>query len=494
MTAEPARWLGLPRPSSLDLAGGEWRAFRVRVEAEKPLETEASRLREELALLGIPEGDEGRIVLRLVPPEASTEAYRIEVGDDITVRASSPVGAFRATRQLLHNLRAQGFVPRGVIAGSPAVAERGIHLDTGRKHYPASWIEGMLRDAADVGVNVFQWHFSENEGFRLESTAFPDIVSTEHVTRREAARIVELARSLHIDIVPSLDMPGHLGQVLTAFPELRLSAGRAPGATAHTEGPRDDHALDITREESTRFARSLVDDIAPLFAHSSSWHLGGDEFVAFERMEDYPSLAAAARERFGKHATGFDLLTDFVNVVAAHLRTRGFTARVWNDGMLRSSIVPLDADAVLTWWTNWHAEMRPLSDAIRAEHELVNVSDGVMYYVVGENAGYRYPTAERFWEIDWHPGLFPPLRDGQRQEISLPYSSLLKGSMFAVWSDVPSAQSTEDIARGIRAPLRAMSERAWNGGSELSFDDFDHIDRAIGRATRNDSVEECTMR
>lgn len=492
-TGTDARWLALPQPSlSSAVRDGCWRPATVRVVATgEGFADEATRLQREFASLGIPAGDDSRVELRAggtriasgaagLPggSAAPDESFAIEVTDDIVVDAPSAVGVFRATRQLLHNLRAQGFVPNGQVRSAPAVAERGIHLDAARKHYPADWIIALLHDAADVGINVFQWHFSENEGFRLVSGRFPEIVSAGHITRDEARRIVDTARSLHIDVVPSLDMPGHLGWVLSRHPELRLPSADDPDALV-----RGENALDITRDEVLDFARALVDDMIGHFPFSTRWNVGGDEFVDFARMDAHPALAAAAASRYGAGATGFDLLTGFVNEMAGHLRSRGLTTRVWNDGMLRGSRVRLDGAVELTWWTNWHEQMRPLRDAVDAGHSIVNVSDAMFYYVLGEKAGYRYPTADRQWRADWHPGLFPALPGGKRQEIAAPYPPALRGCSFAIWSDDPDAQTPEQVAAGVRAPLRAMAERGWNGGSRLTLDDFARVSRAIGASS-----------
>ncbi|MEV7632517.1 family 20 glycosylhydrolase [Microbacterium sp. NPDC089318] len=215
MTGTAAGWLALPQPSLFStIRDGCWRPATARAVATGDgLADEATRLQRELASLGIPAGDDSRVELRAAGTRiasgaadlpggsaAPDESFAIEVTDDIVVDAPSAAGVFRATRQLLHNLRALGFVPNGQVRSAPAVAERGIHLDAARKHYPADWIIALLQDAADVGINDFQWHFSENEGFRLASGRFPEIVSAGHITRDEARRIVDTARSLHIDV------------------------------------------------------------------------------------------------------------------------------------------------------------------------------------------------------------------------------------------------------------------------------------------------------
>lgn len=463
-------WLALPQPTVVDLDPSRWAPDSVRVLADHPDFTrEAERLANDLAALGIPLGDAS--VIRIEDTALQGEAYEIDVAGDVSIRAGSAVGAFRASRQIVQNLRAQGWVPGGRVAGAPAVRERGLHLDAARKYFPAEWIIRQLRAAADVGINVFQWHFSENEGFRLESLAFPEIVSEHHITRSEAARILEVAADLHIAVVPSLDMPGHLRHVLAAHPDFCLPhAGDLPTA----------HALDITNGGAVRFAHALIADMARIFPDSAAWHLGGDEFVDFAQIDGYPALESAARQRYGDSANGFDVLTAFVNETALVLREHGYRARVWNDGMLRSRHVKLDSEIELTWWTNWHSDMSPLSQALHAGHQLTNFNDSLFYYVLGEMAGYRYPTAERVWEADWHPGRFPSLPSGAEQEISAPYPEALRGVSFSVWCDDPDAQTTEEVAADVRTPLRALAERAWNAGTSLSLDSFLALDAAIG--------------
>ena len=478
MTAFPesaeqaANWLALPQPSAFEPDPGVWSPPSVLVVAEERIYArEAARLAAELAAHGIPEGDDSTIRLRR--GDCTGEAFAIEVGSDVAAFAGSAEGVFRATRQLLHNLRAQGGVPCGRVSSAPAVAERGFHLDAARKSFPATWLIELLHVLADVGITTFQWHVSENEGFRIGSEAFPEVVSAAHITRAEAVAVADAAADLHIDLVPALDMPGHLRQVLSAHPEHRLPS---------SSGPPTEHALDITSARAVAFARALIDDVAALFPRSTQWHLGGDEFVDFARIDEYPALVVAARERYGPEGTGFDLLTGFVNEIAAHLRGSGLVPRVWNDGMLRGEEVALDPDLVITWWTNWHAGMRPLAAAVEAGNPLVNFHDALFYYVLGEKAGYTYPTSTRIWEADWHPGLFPDLPGGIRQEIGTPYPPQLLGAAFSVWSDDAAAQTPDEVLRGIRGPVRAMAERSWNGGSTLSHDEFRAIDAAIGVA------------
>lgn len=420
-----------------------------------------------------------RVILQVAAEDLATPETATVVVDEstIVVTASAPVGIFRATRRILAAFDETGSVPCGEFEVSPLVAERGLHIDAARKYVDAEWMKDRIREAAAIGLNVIQWHFSENEGFRLESEAFPQIVSEHRITRDEAREILALARDLYVEIIPSLDMPGHLRKALASFPHLQLPpADLAPDAEPLAI-PDTGHALNIALPEALDFARELIDDFADLFAGCRSWHLGGDEFVDFARISEYPMLAEAALEKFGADANGFDLLTDFVNQIGAYVKSLGFTPRVWNDGMLRGNVVGLDPDIVLTWWTNWHPGMRPVADALEANYRIVNFNDSLFYYVLGENAGYRYPTAERIINANWHPGLFPQLPprvstssnamrtvDQTIQEIPTiggAYPEQLVGAFFSIWADRADAQTQEEVAVGIREPLREFAARCW---------------------------------
>lgn len=484
-------WAGLPQPSQLTLDGGALelpaasRLFVLR-QQQGLLQAEAERFSAELAASGalpaapqIAVGDEnqirpGDIVLRQgdLAGTASPESFAIAVSNRVDVTGEGVQGVFYATRQLLQNLKASGKIPTGNVSSEPSVGERSLHIDVGRKYYTKQWIAAQIRDMGYVGLNTLQLHFSENEGFRIASDGHPEVVSAERLTKDEVRELIALAKANHIQVVPSLDMPGHLMQALSAHTELRLK---------DVWGRDVRGALDITKPEAIAFAKELIDEYAELFAGSTYWNLGADEFVDFDRMSDYPILDNAAKQRFGPTANGFDLLTAFANDMGDYIESKGFTVRVWNDGMMRGNVVNLETDMQITWWTNWDTNMAPLQKALDGGYKLVNFNDSVFYYVLGEAAGYKYPTAARIWDRNWHPGVFPNLETGP-QTLPQPYPAQLLGASFAIWSDRPAEQTEAQVAAGVRGPLRAMAERSWNAGSKLRLAQFDTVNQMIARA------------
>lgn len=486
----PSAWNAIPQPGQLQINGNKlWQPNnKTRIllpDGDDELQSLALHVGQQLAsAAGLSQSptvevqrqaERGDIVLKRQQKSKTNEAFMVEVDKTITITASDKAGFLYGGQQVIQNIVATGSVPFATVSSAPAVGERGLHLDIGRKRYSKEWILQLLQDMAYIGLNTLQLHFSENEGFGIECKTYPAVASEGALSHDNVKEIIAAAKSLEIRVVPSLDMPGHLQKALSSgFEDLQLKD--ASGAAVKG-------ALDIAKPEALVFAKALIEEYTTLFQAQDSvfWNLGADEFVDFEQMENYPSLNDEAQNKFGQGATGFDLLTDFANSIGRYLSERGYIARVWNDGMFRSEHVELSKTTEITWWTNWSPEMANLTTALKAGNNLVNFNDALMYYVLGENAGYTYPTAPKFWDKDWRPGVFPTTKFGN-QTIDQPYPDILLGAYFAIWSDKADAQTEAQVAQGIRAPLRAMAERSWNDGSRFSIAQFESVNEAIKSA------------
>lgn len=405
------------------------------------------------------------IELGAVPGTVHPEAYRLDIGDFVTLTASDARAALhglRTVRQLLSS--GGGELEYGAIEDEPLVGERALHLDIGRKFYPQAWIMQRIGEMAELKLNTLQLHFSENEGFTFESERHPEVMSERYLTRAQIREIAEEARRHRITLIPSLDSPGHLGWALRNRPEWLLT---------DSEGRPAKGALDITNPEAVAFVLDLIDEYAELFAGSPYFHIGGDEFIDFGTFASYPQLGEYARETLGiEGGTEVDTYVAYLNTVAERLEAQGFTVRVWNDGLYRAGleqrVLPKPSMQV-TYWTKWDRKMASAQTFVDRGHKLVNFNDAYFYYVLGEHAGYTYPTGDKIYG-GWHPGLLPRVGENEPQEWALPYPDALLGCSFSVWSDKPEAQTIEAVAQGIREPLRAMAEKAWTG--ERRFTDY----------------------
>jgi hexosaminidase len=340
-------------------------------------------------------------------------------------------------------------MPEGVVRDAPDRPQRGLMIDIARKHFTADWIEDRLRDMADLKMNQLGLHFSDDQGFRIASDSHPEIVSREHLTKDEVRRIVDLAARLHITVIPEIDSPGHLGAVIAAHPQLQLRdvTGRAIRG-----------AIDIGQPESARIVDDLLREYADLFP-GGYWHLGGDEYQALvvkNPEASFPRLAALARQKYGPQARVQDLAAGWVNDRAAVVRPLGKKAKAWNDGFFRNGVVTADKGIEVEYWTGKEVGARAPQEYLREGRRMVNLNDEYLYYVLGEPNNFRYPTGRRIYE-EWTPLV---LRG--TQAVPERYSDLILGGRLAVWCDLANSQSQDQVARGIRMPLRATAQKLWD--------------------------------
>ncbi len=152
-------------------------------------------------------------------------------------------GVFYGTRTLKQEVHGGGTAPEGVVRDAPAKPRRGFMLDMARKFYSAGWIEDRVRELGDLKYNELGLHFSDDQGFRIESGSHPEIVSPQHLSKAEVKRIVDLAASRHITIVPRSTRPGTWARSSPRTPTCNCTAlrCRTAGHARHLEaGGRED--------------------------------------------------------------------------------------------------------------------------------------------------------------------------------------------------------------------------------------------------------------
>ncbi|GLF97703.1 beta-N-acetylhexosaminidase [Streptomyces yaizuensis] len=384
------------------------------------------------------------------PGPVGSESYTLTTADGrVRIEGPAEAGVFYGTRTLKQAVRSGGAMPEGVLRDGPDRPQRGLMVDTARKFFTAAWIEDRLRTMADLKLNQFGLHFSDDQGFRIASDTHPEIVSPQHLTKAEVRRILALAASLHITVIPEIDSPGHLGAVLAKHPGLQLRdvAGRpVPGA------------VDIGKPAAGRLVDELLEEYAELF-DGAYWHLGGDEYQALTRRDpeaSFPALAAIAREEYGPAGRIQDLATEWINDRATVLRPGGRTLKAWNDGYFRGGRTHVDEDIEVEYWTGKEIGARPPEEYLAEGRPVVNLNDEYLYYVLGEPNEFHYPTGQRIYQ-QWTPLVLRGTRP-----VPARYSGQIPGGRFAVWCDLARSQTPEQVARGIALPLRATAQKLWD--------------------------------
>lgn len=448
--------------------GPGWRPVKssavVIADGSKGLDDEGRLLAGELkiAYRGEVPARAGDVELALAPADkGGSESYTLRTHDGrVTISGPAEAGVFYGTRTLKQSVRADGVMPEGVVRDRPDRPQRGLNLDIARKHYSAAWIEDRVRDMADLKLNQLGLHFSDDQAFRIESDTHPEVVSPEHLTKAQVRHLVDLASRLHIQVVPEIDSPGHLGAVLRAHPDLQLR---------NVSGVASTGSLDISKPGAAKLVDELLGEYTELF-RGAYWHLGADEYLALMARDpaaSYPQLQRAAVRKYGPKAGIEDLATGWLNDRAAVVRPHGKQPKAWNDGLFRDSIVQADKNVEIEYWTGKEYGARSPEEYLREGRKVLNLNDEFLYYVLGQPNDFVYPTGKRIYE-QWTPLVL-------RGTTPVPerYSGQILGGRFAVWGDLPNAQTAAQVAQGIRMPLRATAQKLWVPGKpKLSWDGF----------------------
>ncbi|MGA8041957.1 MAG: family 20 glycosylhydrolase [Terracidiphilus sp.] len=209
------------------------------------------------------------------------ESYNLIVSPDgIRLQAPTDLGALHGLQTLLQLVQHTpgGFlIPAVTIHDQPRFRWRGLMIDCGRHFEPVPVILRTLDGMEAVKLNVFHWHLTEDQGFRVESLRFPGLQQMGsdglYYTQAQIREVIAYAHARGIRVVPEFDMPGHTTSWFVAYPE--LASGPGPYTVQRRFGIHDP-AMDPTRESTYKFLDSFIGEMAELFP-DAYMHIGGDE-------------------------------------------------------------------------------------------------------------------------------------------------------------------------------------------------------------------------
>lgn len=259
------------------------------------------------------------------------ESYRLEIsGKQAKLDAPNSLGVLRGLETFLQLVEAapQGFmVPAILIEDHPRFPWRGFMLDVSRHWMPLDVVKRNLDGMAAVKLNVFHWHLSDDQGFRVESERFPRLQEKgsdgQYYTQAQIRDVIAYARDRGIRVVPEFDVPAHTSSWLPGYPE--LASGPGPYEIGRHWGVYEP-VMDPTKESTYQFLHTFIGEMAGLFP-DDYFHIGGDEvndkqwkasahIQAFERrhgLKDSAELHAYFNKRIqaivakhGKRMEGWD--------------------------------------------------------------------------------------------------------------------------------------------------------------------------------------------
>ena len=209
------------------------------------------------------------------------ESYTLEVtASSAKLRAANPLGTLHGLQTFLQlvTITADGFAAPAVsIQDQPRFPWRGLMIDVSRHFIPLPVLKRNLDGMESVKLNVFHWHLSDNQGFRVESRKLPKLHAQGsdglYYTQDEVRDLIAYARDRGIRVVPEFDMPGHSTAWFVGYPE--LASGPGPYQIERGWGVADP-AMNPTNEKTYKFLNDLFGEMTKLFP-DQYFHIGGDE-------------------------------------------------------------------------------------------------------------------------------------------------------------------------------------------------------------------------
>jgi hexosaminidase len=209
------------------------------------------------------------------------ESYTLEVTPTgAKLHAATPLGTMHGLQTFLQlvAITPDGFAAPAVsIQDQPRFPWRGLMIDVSRHFIPLPVLKRNLDGMEAVKINVFHWHLSDNQGFRVESHKFPKLQEqgsdSLYYTQDEIRDLIAYAHDRGIRVVPEFDMPGHSTAWFVGYPE--LASGPGPYQIWQQWGVADP-AMDPTNEKTYKFLNDFFAEMAKLFS-DQYFHIGGDE-------------------------------------------------------------------------------------------------------------------------------------------------------------------------------------------------------------------------
>ncbi|MFN3931540.1 MAG: family 20 glycosylhydrolase [Brevundimonas sp.] len=485
----------IPAPLSATAGAGAFRLDPTTVLVAPPADPEAVAAANYLAdLLGRSRGlslsvaDEARagfpaIVFRR--GEADPDGYTLEIAPDGVTVTAADAGGFLYGAVTLWQLATagDGQGPADLaalrIVDAPRFGWRGLMLDSARHYQSPEFIKGFIDWMALHKLNVFHWHLTDDQGWRLEIKAFPRLTEVGayrvpagaaaaqdidpatgrprlhggFYTQDEVREIVAWAAARNIVIVPEIDVPGHASAAIAAYPELGVSD--APEATVPAV-PADwgvYHTLFNTEESTIAFFEQVLAEVVDLFP-GTYVHLGGDEAVK-DQWKASPRTQARMRE-LGV-ADEAALQSWFIGRMEQYLNQRGRRLIGW-DEILEGGLAP---NATVMSWRGVEGAV----EAARLGHDTVLSPAPILYLDNRQSAADGSPGR----------GFVVPIEDIYRfdptpEALTTDQARHVLGVQANIWTE---HMRDEDRVEYMAFPrVAALAELAWSAPARMDWDDF----------------------
>ncbi|MER5552781.1 beta-N-acetylhexosaminidase [Streptomyces sp. NPDC002793] len=446
-----------------------------------------------------PGAEEGPNTLRLrIDPSLEPEAYRLGAapGRGVRITGGSAAGVFWGAQTLRQLLGPQAFrraplgrggpreIPLTDIEDAPRFGWRGLMLDVARHFMPKDGVLRMLDLLAAHKLNVFHFHLTDDQGWRVEIKRHPRLTEigawrartkyghraselwdeTPHggfYTQDDIREIVAYAAERHIRVVPEIDIPGHSQAAISAYPELgnsdvidtsALSVWDTWGVNPNVLAPTDN---------TLRFFEGVLEEVLDLFPADTSpfIHIGGDECP---KDQWKASPTAQARMAEAGLADEDELQSWFIRHFDRWLTARGRRLIGW-DEILEGGLAE---GAAVTSWRGYAGGIA----AAEAGHDVVMCPVQQVYLDYRQDGGPDEPMPIGYIRTLEDVYRFEPVPPG----LSEAAAGHVMGTQANVWTEVMQNQGRVDYQ--VFPRLAAFAEVAWSPlppSGERDFADFE---------------------
>lgn len=421
--------------------------------------------------------------------ELGNEGYRLKsTSTSILIEAATETGLFygiQSFRQLLPSdfetkvyTNKTIVVPGLEIKDKPRFSWRAFMLDESRHFKGGAAVKDLLDQMALIKMNVFHWHLTDDQGWRIEIKKYPELTkigshradtqasrnSPERVgaphggfyTQEQIKEIVQYAQERHIEIIPEIEMPGHATAAIAAYPWLGI-LGTTKDVSV-TFGKLDD-SFNLSNPKVYEFLTDVLTEVFELFP-SKIVHIGGDE-VRFETWENSKEIQQKIKEE--GLASPADLQIFFTNKISNFMESNGHRMMGWNEvlgdqvherdeGSNMDVKEELSKTAVIHFWKG---SLDLMKKAVMNGHYVVNSLHSMTYL----DYDYKAIPLSKAYSFD-------PIPEGLDEK----YHDKILGLGCQMWSEwIPTVQQMDNQ---IFPRIAAYAEVGWTMKANKNYNNF----------------------
>ena len=341
------------------------------------------------------------------------EGYELKVDTSlITIKAKTAKGAFYAFQSLRQFFPAtvenKTFPHKTIllrcalIKDTPRFSYRGMHLDVSRHLFSVDFIKKYIDILAQLKMNTFHWHLTDDQGWRIEIKQYPELQKVAafrdetlighyndapqkfdgkkyggFYTQEQVKEIVNYASERHITVIPEIEMPGHSQAAIAAYPNLGCTG--KPTKVATKWGVFED--IYCPKEETFTFLEHVLDEVMPLFP-GKYIHIGGDE-APKTRWKACKHCQALIKKKDLKDEHG--LQSYFIARMEKYINSKGKSIIGW-DEILEGGLAP---NATVMSWRGTKGAV----EAAKAGHDVIMTPTSHAYFDYYQSDNEAEPLA-----------------------------------------------------------------------------------------------------